>query len=217
MSLSARAFVRSLGAGSAGALSVGWGIGRRRPALAWSLNPAPGEAATQAAQQEVIRISGNENARGPGPAAIEAMEEVLHGNVGRYGFSAPADLAEAIARRVGHGLTPGERDHLDRLWRPAGRRDSRLRLTEPAARQRHAVVPQHEPDRTDTGRRNSPGPGPSRPEAGSGRDGPGGQRGGDGLPVQPEQPDGDGTFAGGRRGVHRTRQVELTRHGNSGR
>ena len=106
MSLSRRAFVRSLGAGSAGALSVGWGIGRRRPALAWSLNPAPGEAATQAAQQEVIRISGNENARGPGPAAIEAMEEVLHGNVGRYGFSAPADLAEAIARRVGHGLTP---------------------------------------------------------------------------------------------------------------
>ena len=85
---------------------MGWGIGRRRPALAWSLNPAPGEAATQAAQQEVIRISGNENARGPGPAAIEAMEEVLHGNVGRYGFSAPADLAEAIARRVGHGLTP---------------------------------------------------------------------------------------------------------------
>ncbi|MDP6607625.1 MAG: hypothetical protein QF463_00995, partial [Vicinamibacterales bacterium] len=96
MSLSRRTFVRTLGAGSAGALSAAWGIGRGRTALAWSSDPV--ESAVQAATQEIIRISGNENARGPGRAAVEAMEEVLHGNVGRYGFSAPADLAEALAR-----------------------------------------------------------------------------------------------------------------------
>ncbi|MAG69365.1 MAG: aminotransferase class I/II-fold pyridoxal phosphate-dependent enzyme [Vicinamibacterales bacterium] len=104
MSLSRRTFVRTLGAGSAGALSAAWGIGRGRTALAWSSDPV--ESAVQAATQEIIRISGNENARGPGRAAVEAMEEVLHGNVGRYGFSAPADLAEALARNTGHGLTP---------------------------------------------------------------------------------------------------------------
>ncbi|HJO39724.1 MAG: aminotransferase class I/II-fold pyridoxal phosphate-dependent enzyme [Vicinamibacterales bacterium] len=103
MSLSRRAFVRSLGIGGAGALSTGWVFGRNQEALAWS--PDPLAAAAQAATQEIIRISGNENARGPGRAAVEAMEEVLHGNVGRYGFSAPADLAEALSRSVGHGLT----------------------------------------------------------------------------------------------------------------
>ncbi len=104
MSLSRRGFVRSLGIGSVGALSAAWGVGRGREALAWS--PDPLEAALQAtASPDIIRISGNENARGPGDTALEAMQEVLDGNVGRYGFGASGKLAEAIARRVGHGLT----------------------------------------------------------------------------------------------------------------
>ncbi len=104
MSLSRRAFVRSFGIGSAGALSAAWSIGRGREALAWS--PDPLEAALQVtASQDIIKINGNENARGPGDVAVEAMQEVLDGNVGRYGFAAASKLAEAIARRVGHGLT----------------------------------------------------------------------------------------------------------------
>ena len=103
MSLSRRAFVRSLGVGGAGALSTAWVVGRSREALAWG--PDPLEAALQAApQQGVIRISGNENARGPGKAALDAMREVMNGNVGRYGRDAARRLPDAIARRVGHGL-----------------------------------------------------------------------------------------------------------------
>ena len=104
MSLSRRAFVRSLGIGGAGALSTAWVIGRGREALAW--DPDPLEAALQAStQQDVIRISSNENARGPGDAALQAMHDVISGKVGRYGRGvAGADLPAAIARRVGHGL-----------------------------------------------------------------------------------------------------------------
>ena len=106
MSLSRRAFVRSLGVGSAGALSAAWVIGRGREALAWG--PDPIEAAMQAApQQDVIRISSNENARGPGDAALQAMHDVISGKVGRYSRDvAGVELPAAIARRVGHGLTP---------------------------------------------------------------------------------------------------------------
>ncbi|HAK55122.1 MAG: histidinol-phosphate transaminase [Vicinamibacterales bacterium] len=104
MALSRRAFVRSLGVGGAGALSTAWVVGRGHEALAWG--PDPLEAALQAApQQDVIRISSNENARGPGDAALEAMREVIDGRVGRYGRDVVrVALPEAIARRVGHGL-----------------------------------------------------------------------------------------------------------------
>ena len=102
MSLSRRAFVRSLGVGGASALSTAW-VGRSREALAWGSDTL--EGASQAApQQGAIRISGNENARGPGKAALEAMREVMDGNVGRYGGDVTRRLPEAIARRVGHGL-----------------------------------------------------------------------------------------------------------------
>ena len=105
MSLSRRAFVRSLGIGGAGALSTAWVIGRGREALAWG--PDPFEAALQAStQQGVIRISSNENARGPGEAALQAMRDMISGKVGRYGRDvAGVELPVAIARRVGHGLT----------------------------------------------------------------------------------------------------------------
>ena len=104
MSLSRRAFVRSLGVGGGGAISTAWVFGRSREALAWGLDPL--ETALQAApQQDVIRISGNENARGPGDAALQAMRDVISGKVGRYsGNIAGVELPAAIARRVGHGL-----------------------------------------------------------------------------------------------------------------
>ena len=107
MSLSRRAFVRSLGVGGTGALSTAWVVGRGREALAWG--PDPFEAALQAStQQEMIRIriSSNENARGPGDAALQAMRDVISGKVGRYSRGIARDeLPAAIARRVGHGLT----------------------------------------------------------------------------------------------------------------
>ena len=105
MSLSRRAFVQSLGFGSAGALSTAWITGRDREALTWT--PDPFEAVLQAStQQGVIRISSNENARGPGKAALDAMRKVITGDVGRYGREvANTELPAAIASRIGHGLT----------------------------------------------------------------------------------------------------------------
>ena len=105
MSLSRRAFVRSLGVGSAGALSTTWVLGRSGEALNWT--PDPFEAVLQAStQQEVIQINGNENARGPGEAAVDAMVKLIRDNVGRYRFSlAGEELPEAIARHFGYGLT----------------------------------------------------------------------------------------------------------------
>jgi len=107
MSLSRRAFVRSLGVGGAGALSTAWVVGRGREAMA--SGPDPFEAALQAStQQEMIRIriSSNENARGPGDAALQAMRDMISGKVGRYSRGIARDeLPAAIARRVGHGLT----------------------------------------------------------------------------------------------------------------
>jgi len=105
MSLSRRAFVRSLGVGSAGALSTTWVLGRGGEALTWT--PDPFEAVLQAStQQEVIQINGNENARGPGDAAVDAMVKLIRDNVGRYRFSlAGEELPEAIARNFGYGLT----------------------------------------------------------------------------------------------------------------
>ena len=105
MSLSRRAFVRSLGVGSAGALSTTWVLGRSGEALNWT--PDPFEAVLQAStQQEVIQINGNENARGPGEAAVDAMVKLIRDNVGRYRFSlAGEELPEAIAKNFGYGLT----------------------------------------------------------------------------------------------------------------
>tara|TARA_Y100001949_G_scaffold171886_1_gene175020 strand:+ start:1444 stop:2517 length:1074 start_codon:yes stop_codon:yes gene_type:complete len=73
--------------------------------LNWT--PDPFEAVLQAStQQEVIKISGNENARGPGDAAVDAMVELIRDNVGRYHFNlAREELPEAIARTFGYGLT----------------------------------------------------------------------------------------------------------------
>ena len=106
MSLSRRAFVRTLGVGGASALSTAWIIGRGREALAWG--PEPVEEALQATTDtETIRISSNENPRGPGQAALDALHGRVNHRVGRYGREvARQDLPQAIARRLGHGTKP---------------------------------------------------------------------------------------------------------------
>jgi histidinol-phosphate aminotransferase len=103
MSLSRRAFVRTLGVGGASAFSTAWIVGRGREALAWG--PDPVEEMLQASDDTVIiRLSGNENARGPGKAALDALNGRADFKVGRYqrGISRE-DLPAAIAKRLGHG------------------------------------------------------------------------------------------------------------------
>jgi histidinol-phosphate aminotransferase len=102
MSVSRRSFVRTLGLGTS-ALSTSLVTGRATEALAFS-NPAafsnPGAFGDGAAADptEVIRLSNNENNRGPGPSALAAV----HAAVGtRNGRGYPPDhvnqLTDAIA------------------------------------------------------------------------------------------------------------------------
>ena len=93
MSRSRRNFVRTLGLGGAG-LSTSFIIGRGREAMAFEpgalLPPDDGGA---------IRISSNENARGPGRKAIEALQKAITPRVGRgYPPDYNDDLVETIAR-----------------------------------------------------------------------------------------------------------------------
>ena len=103
MSLSRRAFVRTLGVGGASAFSTAWIVGRGREALAWG--PDPVEEMLQASDDTVIiRLSGNENARGPGKAALDALNGRADFKVGRYQRDiSREDLPAAIAKRLGHG------------------------------------------------------------------------------------------------------------------
>ena len=98
MDLSRRAFVRSVGLGGAGALSTAFIIARGREELAASgletvQNPPmvpPG----------FIRISGNENPRGPGHSALAALDSRVTPGVGRYPDN-PPDLADTIGEMYG--------------------------------------------------------------------------------------------------------------------
>src|SRR5712692_1188787 len=78
MSLSRRHFFRNLGLGSAGLLSTPFIIGRGHEAMAFeagALQP-PDDGG-------FIRISSNENARGPGRKTIEALRNTITPRVGR--------------------------------------------------------------------------------------------------------------------------------------
>jgi histidinol-phosphate aminotransferase len=93
MSASRRNFVRTLGLGGAG-LSTSFIIGRGREAMAFEpgamLPPADGGA---------IRISSNENARGPGKKVIEALHNAITPRLGRgYPPDYTNDLVATIAR-----------------------------------------------------------------------------------------------------------------------
>ena len=95
MSLSRRSFFRTAGAAGVGLLSSDFISGRGREAFA----AMPTAAAAQgAAARRAIKISSNENAYGPGAAALDAARSVLSPVAGRYPANIP-DLAAAIARR----------------------------------------------------------------------------------------------------------------------
>jgi len=101
MSVSRRGFVRSVGAGTVGAFSSTWVIGRGREA--WAAAP---EAQQQVFDDGFIRISSNENARGPGPSAIQALHSVISPRAGR-GY--PPDHTDALVDTIAsaHGVPRG--------------------------------------------------------------------------------------------------------------
>src|SRR5262245_31548374 len=103
MSLSRRHFFRDLGLGSAGLLSSSFVIGRGHEAMAFETGAiqAPDDGG-------FIRISSNENARGPGRKTIDALKNSISPRVGRgYPPDNTADLVGTIAETFGVG-----RDHV---------------------------------------------------------------------------------------------------------
>jgi histidinol-phosphate aminotransferase len=93
MSLSRRHFFRNLGLGSAGLLSTPFIIGRGHEAMAFetgALQP-PDDGG-------FIRISSNENARGPGRKTMDALRSSITARVGRgYPPDYTGDLVATIA------------------------------------------------------------------------------------------------------------------------
>jgi histidinol-phosphate aminotransferase len=97
MSVSRRGFVRTVGIGSAG-LSTSFIIGRGREAMAFE------DAATIQPPDDkgFIRIGSNENARGPGRTAIDAIKGAVSPRMGRgYPPDYTGDLTETIATTFG--------------------------------------------------------------------------------------------------------------------
>lgn len=95
MSLSRRGFVRTMGVGTAGVLSNAFIIGRGLEA---------GEVGPELLQEPYddghIRISSNENARGPGPSAIRALHETISPRAGRgYPPDHTNELISTLAQR----------------------------------------------------------------------------------------------------------------------
>jgi len=96
MSVSRRNFFRTLGLGSAG-LSTSFIIGRGQEAMAFQAGtmPLPDDGG-------MIRISSNENARGPGRKAMEALQHAISPRVGRgYPPDYTGELVDTIAATYG--------------------------------------------------------------------------------------------------------------------
>ena len=103
MPLSRRSFVRSLGLSGAGVVSASLIGGRGREALAAELRRAgslesPDHAGLALA--DVIKLSSNENPRGPAEVALRALRDALGGSA-RYPFAPATALREAIAKANG--------------------------------------------------------------------------------------------------------------------
>ena len=93
MPSSRRRFFRDLGVGSAGLLSTSYIIGRGHEAMAF----APG-VPQPPNDNGFIRISSNENARGPGKKTIDALHNAISPRVGRgYPPDYTGDLVDTIA------------------------------------------------------------------------------------------------------------------------
>jgi histidinol-phosphate aminotransferase len=96
MSLSRRGFVGAVGLGAAGLLSGTYVVARGREAAAFE---APEDRVWD---DGIIRISSNENARGPGPSAIQALHETISPRNGRgYPPDHTDELVETIAAIYG--------------------------------------------------------------------------------------------------------------------
>ena len=97
MSLSRRGFVNTVGLGTAGVLSTSFIIGRGREAAAFE--PADLQ---QANDDGIIKISSNENARGPGPSTIKAIHDAISPRLGRgYPPDYTGALIDTISERYG--------------------------------------------------------------------------------------------------------------------
>ena len=98
MSVSRRGFVKSVGAGSVGVISSSFIIGRGREAWA-----SETDQVQQVFDDGMIRISSNENARGPGPSALRALHETISARAGR-GY--PPDHTEELLSTIAeaHGV-----------------------------------------------------------------------------------------------------------------
>jgi histidinol-phosphate aminotransferase len=96
MSLSRRGFVRTAGLGATGVLSSSLIIGRGSEA--WAFEPEQ----SQEYDDGLIRISSNENARGPGSSAVDAIRAAMTARMGRgYPPDHTNALVETIAQRYG--------------------------------------------------------------------------------------------------------------------
>jgi histidinol-phosphate aminotransferase len=100
MPLTRRTFVKSLGVGGVGALSM--------PLIAARGHEAPefvadGAERLRAGMPRALRLDSNENPNGPGESALSAIR-AMFGEAPRYPDLPSADLRDAIARR--HGVKP---------------------------------------------------------------------------------------------------------------
>jgi histidinol-phosphate aminotransferase len=93
MALSRRAFFRSAGIAGAGLVATDFITARGREAFAAG-QPQP------SMQKRLISINANENAYGPGPAALDAVRALVGPSSGRYPMNGPA-LDAAIAKHFG--------------------------------------------------------------------------------------------------------------------
>ena len=78
MSLTRRGFAQTVGLGTAGMLSSSFIIGRGLEAE--ELEPGSQQMPYD---DGIIRISSNENARGPGPSAMQALHQTISSRAGR--------------------------------------------------------------------------------------------------------------------------------------
>ena len=93
MSLTRRAFFRTAGAAGAGLVASDLITARGREAFAATLQQAP-------TSKKLIKIMANENAYGPGPAALDAIRALVGPASGRYPMNQP-ELESAIAKHFG--------------------------------------------------------------------------------------------------------------------
>jgi histidinol-phosphate aminotransferase len=100
MALSRRSFFRTAGGAGVGLLSSGLLTARGREASASAGNLRLPETALQGGDRRAIHIDSNENAYGPGAAALEAARGVLGPVAGRYPAN-ERDLQAAIAKYLG--------------------------------------------------------------------------------------------------------------------